>query len=71
MQLTYRGIRYTPNPALPTTSKTIRGCYRGIRLTLHYSSKMPIQPFFNLRYRGIDYRPLLISPSQGVRTVNP
>lgn len=68
MQLTYRSIRYTPCTKLPTT-KTIKGSYRGIPMTLYYSSVMPIQPFINLRYRGVSYRPVLVMPLRRAKSI--
>lgn len=68
MQLTYRGIRYMLCTKLPAT-KIIQGSYRGIPMTLYYSSVMPIQPFINLRYRGVSYRPKLVAPLKRARSI--
>ncbi|GAB4460154.1 MAG: hypothetical protein OHK0037_06900 [Elainellaceae cyanobacterium] len=57
MQLTYRGTHYTASNALPTTRQSFYGCYRGSEMTMHYLSKLPVQPFVNLMYRGVQYRP--------------
>ncbi|GAB4146036.1 MAG: hypothetical protein Fur0046_23830 [Cyanobacteria bacterium J069] len=57
MQLTYRGTDYTASNALPTTSQSFNGCYRGAEMAMHHRSKLPAQPFVNLTYRGVQYRP--------------
>ncbi|GAB4437088.1 MAG: DUF4278 domain-containing protein [Cyanobacteria bacterium J069] len=57
MSLIYRGTDYTPSNALPATSHTLTGRYRGTEMTMHYSSQLPAQPFVNLTYRGVQYRP--------------
>ncbi len=56
MNLTYRGTDYTASSALPTTSQSFGGCYRGTEMTLHSTSKLPAQMFVNLTYRGAQYR---------------
>lgn len=61
MNLIYRGIDYTASNALPTTSQSFNGCYRGVEMTMHHTSKPPVCPFVNLTYRGVQYRPAVSS----------
>ncbi|MFQ3619250.1 MAG: DUF4278 domain-containing protein [Cyanobacteriota bacterium] len=56
MNLIYRGIDYTASNALPTTSQSFNGCYRGVEMTMHSASKLPVPVFANLTYRGAQYR---------------
>lgn len=56
MTLNYRGIQYLSTSALPVAT-SVAGCYRGVATTVQLSSSLPAQPFFNLKYRGVHYRP--------------
>lgn len=67
MNLTYRGIRYTPpTPTLSnyTVSDQWIGTYRGVLVTMQrYECSPAAQPFMNLRYRGAFYQPIERSSS--------
>ena len=57
MQLSYRGIRYTPSASVvPGASGSFAGRYRGTDVDIHhYAIASACNHTFTMQYRGITY----------------